>query len=64
VRLTDFWERLDLLLGPTYARSWAQDYVLAELGGLTVNEALAAGWDTKSVWLAIYRELQLPPSAR
>lgn len=64
VRLTDFWERLDDALGPAYARSWAHDYVIAGLDGMTVDEALAAGWDTKAVWLAVFRELQLPPSAR
>lgn len=64
MRLTDFWERLDSVLGESYARSWAQDYVLAELGGKTVIEAFDAGWDTKAVWLAVYRELSLPPSAR
>ena len=42
VRLTDFWDRMETHLGPAYARSWAHDMVLAQLGGRTVDQALAA----------------------
>jgi hypothetical protein len=51
-------------LGPTYAASWARDTVLAELGGRTVDQALAQGEDTLAVWRAVWAHLQLPPSAR
>ena len=51
-------------LGPTYARSWARDQVLAELGERTVVQALDAGWDTKTVWRAVWSALELPPSER
>ena len=43
MRLTEFWARMDDALGPAYARSWASMYVISELGGRTVDEALAAG---------------------
>jgi Protein of unknown function (DUF3046) len=51
-------------LGPTYARSWAKDIVLAELGGRTVDEALAAGEETKDVWRGVVTHLGLPARER
>ncbi len=64
VRLTDFWERMDLHFGAAYARSWAADHVLAELGGRTVDQALAAGEDTREVWLAVWAHERLPGALR
>lgn len=64
MRLTEFWHRMTVALGPGYAESWARDYVIDGLGGRTVVEALAAGFDAKVVWRAVHRELELPPSAR
>lgn len=64
MRLTDFWERMDVALGPGYATSWANDYVIESLGGRTVMAALAAGIDTKVVWRAVHHELGLPASTR
>ncbi len=55
---------MTVALGPGYAESWARDYVIDGLGGRTVVEALAAGFDAKVVWRAVHRELELPPSAR
>jgi len=51
-------------LGPTYARAWAHSQVLAGLDGRTVEEALAAGEDTKAVWYAVWRALELPARDR
>jgi hypothetical protein len=59
VRRTDFWERLDTVLGVTYARSWAHDTVLTELG-LTVDQAFAAGCDTRDVWRAVCATIDIP----
>jgi hypothetical protein len=64
VRLTEFWRRMDQHLGATYARTWARDHVLADLGERTVMQALDAGWDVKDVWRAVWRALELPPSER
>jgi hypothetical protein len=64
VRLTDFWERLETVLGPAYARSWAHDHVLSSLGGRTVDEAIAAGIDTVDVWRAVHTALELPARDR
>lgn len=64
VRLTDFWERMELTFGPAYARSWAEDQHLATLGGRTVSQALAAGVATKDVWRAVCRQAPVPAQLR
>ena len=64
VRHTEFWRRMDAALGPAYARAWAEQYVLAELDGRTVAEALDAGEPPKAVWAAVWRALRLPDSER
>ncbi|MCW2640087.1 MAG: hypothetical protein JWP76_2393 [Dactylosporangium sp.] len=53
MRLTDFWERLEKVFGPGYANSVAHDQVLSQLGGRTIEQALAAGEETGSVWRAV-----------
>lgn len=55
---------MDQHLGSGYARTWARDHVLADLGERTVLQALDAGWDAKDVWRAVWRALELPPSER
>jgi hypothetical protein len=47
-------------LGPAYARSWAKDQVLSQLGGRSVQQALDEGMDTKTVWRAVADALELP----
>jgi hypothetical protein len=64
MRHTEFWSRMEHALGPAYARSWADQQVLAELGGRTVNQALAAGEDPKAVWRAVWAALELPARDR
>ncbi|MGB8022071.1 MAG: DUF3046 domain-containing protein [Candidatus Nanopelagicales bacterium] len=60
MRLSDFWERMDLVLGRGYARSWAADQHLAELGGRTVLEALAEGAQAREVWRAVCLHAPVP----
>ncbi|MEI7779727.1 MAG: DUF3046 domain-containing protein [Actinomycetes bacterium] len=64
MRLTDLRERLSLALGPAYAASWAQDFVLAAIGGQTVDEAVASGVDVADIWRAVHDELRLPARLR
>lgn len=59
MRLTDFWERMEIVLGPTYMRSWAHDVVLPGIG-LTVDQAIEAGTDTRDIWRAVCRVLDVP----
>ena len=57
--LADFWERMDIVLGPGYARSWANDFVLAGIG-LTVVQAIVAGVETREIWRAVCAATEVP----
>lgn len=64
MRETELWRRLEHHLGVSDARSWAGQVVLAELGGRTVLEALAAGVPAVRVWRAVWAQLELPDAER
>jgi hypothetical protein len=64
MRHTEFWARMESALGPTYARTWADQHVLGELGGRTVLQALDAGESPKVVWRAVWAALELPARER
>lgn len=64
MRFTEFWARMEQVLGTSYAPVWASHHVLAELGGRTVDEALAAGEEPKVVWRAVADRLELPEQQR
>ncbi|WP_028651881.1 DUF3046 domain-containing protein [Nocardioides halotolerans] len=64
MRHTEFWERMEQALGPAYHRSWASQFVMAELGERTAQEALDAGVPPKQVWAAVWRALELPARER
>ncbi|GAB3763226.1 hypothetical protein FB382_001266 [Nocardioides ginsengisegetis] len=64
MRHTEFWERMELALGSAYAKAWAGQFVMADLGGRTAAEALDAGVPPKQVWAAVWRALDLPASDR
>jgi hypothetical protein len=64
MRHTEFWARLDHALGPASSRSWAELFVIGDLGGRTVVEALDAGLPPKQVWAAVWQVLELPESQR
>lgn len=64
MRHTEFWARMELVLGSSYASVWAQQQVLGDLGGRTVDQALADGEPPKLVWRAVAESLSLPESQR
>ena len=64
MRLTEFWARMREQFGDVYAESVAKDYVLSDLGGRTVNKALADGEDAKVVWRAVSDTFNVPDSLR
>jgi hypothetical protein len=64
MRHTEFWARMEQALGAAYARTWADQQVIAALGHRTVTEALEAGESPKTVWLAVWERLELPASLR
>ncbi len=64
MRHTEFWARMEHALGPSYARSWAEQTSLPALGHQTVQESLAAGRTPKEIWQAVWEALELPQSER
>ncbi len=64
MRHTEFWARMEQALGTSYARFWAEQQVIAELGGRTVVEALDQGEAPKLVWRAVAVRLDVPVSLR
>lgn len=61
---TELWARLDTHLGRGYSRVWSAEHSLAELGGRTVDEAIAAGISSKDIWRAVWAALELPAGER
>lgn len=64
MRHTEFWDRLERHLGESYYRVWAEQFVIADLGRRTPQEALDAGIPPKQVWAAVWEVLELPPAER
>jgi hypothetical protein len=64
VRLTDFWDRMNQQFGAAYAGSFAKDVVISELGGRTVEQALADGEDVKYVWRGVCAVVDVPAPLR
>ncbi|MCW2943532.1 MAG: hypothetical protein JWR24_249 [Actinoallomurus sp.] len=50
--------------GEGYAESVAKDYVMAELGGRTIEQALADGVAAKTVWQAVCATFDVPQTLR
>jgi hypothetical protein len=46
--------------GEAYAASVAKDYVIAALGGRTIEQALADGEPAKKVWAAVVATFDVP----
>ena len=55
---------MDAKFGALYARSYAADQVLVQLGGRTVQQALDQGEDAKKVWRAVCDATAAPLSER
>ena len=64
MRLTEFWDRMRAQFGDVYAQSVAKDYVFAELGDRTIEQALADGEDVKVIWRAVCEAFDVPENLR
>ncbi|TDC71215.1 DUF3046 domain-containing protein [Actinomadura sp. GC306] len=64
MRLTVFWDRMKQQFGESYAESVAKDYVMAELDGRTIEQALAEGEPAKRVWQAVVATFDVPSKLR
>ncbi len=54
---------MDERFGASYARSVAADHRLPALGA-TVDEAIAAGVETRDIWRAVCDEFEVPAHLR
>ena len=64
MRLTEFWDLMRAQFGEVYAQSVAKDFVFGQLGGRTVERALAEGLDPKIVWRAVCDTFKVPENLR
>ena len=64
MRLTEFWGLMRAQFGEVYAQSVAKDFVFDQLGGRTVDRALADGLDPKVVWRAVCDTFKVPENLR
>ncbi|MCD4535596.1 DUF3046 domain-containing protein [Nocardioides sp. cx-169] len=64
MRHTELRARLEAALGTGYYQVWADTFVMSDLGGRTVTEALDAGVEPKQVWAVVWRVLELPDRER
>ncbi len=55
MRITELRRRLNEHFGSDWAPSYAKDIVLAELGGQTVDQALAMGMEPADIWRAVVK---------
>jgi hypothetical protein len=55
---------MEAALGAAYSRVWAREQVIEGLGGRTVAQAFDEGEDTKTVWRAVWKALELPARER
>ena len=53
MRITELRRRLNQHFGEDWAPSYSKDMVLAELGGLTIDQALAMGMEPADIWRAV-----------
>lgn len=64
MRTTAFRTLMSDEFGELRAGSIARDHVFADLGGRTVEQALAAGIPPQRIWLAVCEAFDVPPERR
>ena len=65
MRHTEFWSRMERRAGRAATpASGPSQFVMADLGQRTAQEALDAGVPPKEVWRAVWEALELPARER
>ncbi|WP_020671619.1 DUF3046 domain-containing protein [Amycolatopsis nigrescens] len=64
MRITVFRRLMADEFGAGRAESLAMDHVLSDLGGRTVDQALAAGVPVKQIWRAVCAAFEVPAERR
>jgi hypothetical protein len=62
--MSDFWGMVDGEFGPGHGRALIRDHVIGALGQRTAHQALEAGEDPRTVWLALCDDLDVPVERR
>ena len=62
MRLSEFWLAVSDEFGDAYGRVLTRDLVLGDIGGLTAEQAIAKGVNTREIWLALCRATDVPES--
>lgn len=55
MRITELRRRLTEHFGADWAPSYSKDFVMAELGGQTIDQALAIGMEPADIWRAVVK---------
>ena len=55
MRITELRRRLTAHFGPDWAPSYSKDFVMAELGDQSVDQALEMGFDPADIWRAVVK---------
>jgi Protein of unknown function (DUF3046) len=64
VRLSEFWLAVSDEFGAEYGRVLTHDLVLGAVGGLTAQQAIAAGIPARDIWLALCEATDVPAERR
>ena len=64
MRLSEFWLAMADEFGDAYGRVLAHDLVLSAVGGLTADQAIAAGVPPRQIWLALCDAQDVPMNRR
>ncbi len=62
MRLSEFWQAVSDEFGAGYGRVLVQDLVLGDLGGITAEQAIAAGASARDIWIALCKATDVPQS--
>ena len=60
MKLSEFWLAISDEFGEAYGRVITHDLVLGSIGGLTAEQAIAAGVNTREIWLALCKAADVP----
>ncbi len=64
MRLREFWQLVDEVLGSAHGRALTRDLVLLALANRTAVQALDEGVEPREVWHALCDELDIPEPDR
>ncbi|MCU1412360.1 MAG: hypothetical protein JWR04_3067 [Rhodoglobus sp.] len=60
MKLSEFWLAVSDEFGEAYGRVITHDLVLGAIGGLTAEQGIKAGVNTREIWLALCTAADVP----